>query len=221
MITNTAYKVAGYLQAAGHWDAALDLLGDGDPAYRAQLLVERGFFTGKGTEEAEAVVDALDTGTAREYLRAQLAYQRLLFGTAYAGDEDVVRNGLDAAEADPALRGWVAFRRGVFAENVLTDPAAARASYDSAYELARAAGDLNLESYVVRHQGGQAADAGDPQTAERLLRRSLHLRSALGLRPQIAAAQATLADFIADGPEKDTLREAAQHAGRELGIAWL
>jgi hypothetical protein len=220
MITNATYSVAMHLQTAGQWEAAAALV-DGDPAYRAQILVERSFFTGKGTEEAVAAVDALDPGTARDYLLGQLAYQRLLFEQAEAGDEDVVRQGLDAADQEPALQGWSKFRRGVFAENVLEDLAGARTSYEAAYEHARAAGDLYLESYVVRHLGGLAADAGDPQTAETLLRRSLHLRAALGARPQVAAAQATLADFIADGPEKETLREAARHAGRELGISWL
>lgn len=109
----------------------------------------------------------------------------------------------------------------IFAENVTEDLDAARAHYDSALKVCRADGDLLLESFVVRHLGGLAIDSGDQQTGVDLLRRSLHLRAALGARPLTAAAQATLASFLPDGPERETLREASAYAGRELGIPWL
>ena len=54
-----------------------------------------------------------------------------------------------------------------------------------------------------------------------LLRRSLYLRSALGARPQTAAAQATLAGELTPGPERDMLVEAARSAASELGLTWL
>jgi hypothetical protein len=54
-----------------------------------------------------------------------------------------------------------------------------------------------------------------------LLRRSLHLRSTLGVRPLVAASQLTLADVLADGPERNTLLAAARITVNELNLTWL
>lgn len=80
--------------------------------------------------------------------------------------------------------------------------------------------DLLLESYVVRHLGGHAIER-DRSEGEMLLRRSLHLRAALGARPQTAAAQVTLASQLPEGPEREMLREAARATTKELGLTWL
>jgi hypothetical protein len=61
----------------------------------------------------------------------------------------------------------------------------------------------------------------DRSEGEMLLRRSLHLRSALGTRPQVAAAQATLAGELPEGPERTILREAAGASADELGLTWV
>ena len=55
-----------------------------------------------------------------------------------------------------------------------------------------------------------------------LLRRSLHLRAALGARPQIVAAQAALAnDLPEDDPERAELIRIYRPAADELRIGWL
>jgi hypothetical protein len=87
-------------------------------------------------------------------------------------------------------------------------------------DTGRDSGDLLLESYVVRHQGGHLVGSDRP-AGEMLLRRSLYLRSALGARPQTAAAQATLAQELPPGQERDALRGAARSVASELGLTWL
>jgi hypothetical protein len=53
------------------------------------------------------------------------------------------------------------------------------------------------------------------------LRRSYHLRAALGARPQTAAAAFTLAGELSPGPEADLLRETAGLTAHELRLTWL
>ena len=55
-----------------------------------------------------------------------------------------------------------------------------------------------------------------------MLRRSLHLRAALGARPWTLAAQATLAAELPEGdPERAELTEIYLAGAEELRIAWL
>ncbi|WP_042363815.1 hypothetical protein [Streptacidiphilus neutrinimicus] len=54
-----------------------------------------------------------------------------------------------------------------------------------------------------------------------LLRRSLHLRAALGARPQVAAAQMSLWQELPEGPERELLREGALSTAQELGLTWM
>jgi hypothetical protein len=55
-----------------------------------------------------------------------------------------------------------------------------------------------------------------------MLRRSLHLRSASGMRPQTAAAQLALARELPTGdPERSTLVETSRATANELGLAWV
>lgn len=63
--------------------------------------------------------------------------------------------------------------------------------------------------------------SGPLSEATRWLRRSYHLRAALGARPQTAAAALTLAVELPVGPEADQLREVASIAARELRLTWL
>jgi hypothetical protein len=85
------------------------------------------------------------------------------------------------------------------ADNIHDDPGIARQRYDEALALNRDDDDLLLESYIVRHQGDHLIKSDRP-AGEMLLRRSLYLRSALGARPQTAAAQAMLADELPPAP---------------------
>jgi hypothetical protein len=64
--------------------------------------------------------------------------------------------------------------------------------------------------------------ASDPETGLDLLRRSYHLRAALGARPQTAAAAAALAEALPpESTERDHLLQTAAATARELNLTWL
>lgn len=233
--------IARCLHRSGQWNAALavldddDLLddagdgkGDGDEVcrrfgpLRAEILVDRCFWTLDDPSSARAAVDLLDPATSMgQYLRAQLAYQRILFDRGrLAADQETAESGFRAAVGDDGLQGWAIFYLGVVADNVNVDPGTALRAYDAALDVARRQGDLLLESYVLRHLAAHTIEQ-DPSRGVHLLRRSLHLRSALGARPQVAAAMAALADALPIGPEQDTLRDAAHAVATELGLTWV
>lgn len=112
------------------------------------------------------------------------------------------------------------FWQGAVADNVQHDPDTARQRYGQALVLCRDSNDLLLESHIIRHQGSHLIESDQP-AGEMLLRRPLYLRSALGTRPQTAAAQATLADKLPAGQERDMLVYAAHSTATELGLTWL
>src|SRR6266545_1942127 len=58
-------------------------------------------------------------------------------------------------------------------------------------------------------------------TDDARLRSSLYLRAALGARPHVASAQATLADALPAGAERDVLRDTATRLAGDLGLSWL
>lgn len=109
------------------------------------------------------------------------------------------------------------------AELLEKDAAAAAALYARALTAARRDADPLLESYALRHQGAQAMESGaDQETGLDLLRRSYHLRAALGARPQAAAAAATLAEALPpESAEREHLLQAAAATARELSLTWL
>ncbi len=226
MLTNEAYISAALaLHRAGEWDAALALLGQaGTEAAkpRAQILAERFFWQPDHAAAAEAAVDALDpTSVLGRYLGAQLAYARVLFDRSpRTGDVETADAGFRTAAEDPSMSGWGLFWLGLVADNVHEQPTIGRQRYEQALAVSQQDGDLLLESYVVRHLGGHILEHDQPAGIE-LLRRSLHLRAALGARPQVAGAQATLAGFLPDGPERDVLRQAALATANELGLVGL
>jgi hypothetical protein len=213
---------ARVLAHAGRWDDALDLLPADQTAERARIAVDRFWWRLDTPAEAEAQVAAL-TGydpVLAGFLDAQLAYTRLLFGaTARPGDADLARRGFAAAAGDPRLRGWPSFWLGVLAEHLDQAPETADARYRDA--LAGAAGEPLLESYAIRHLGARALDRGDASGLD-LLRRSYHLRAALGARPHTAAAALALADALPTAAgEADDLRRFAAYTARELRLTWL
>ncbi|MFC4585947.1 hypothetical protein [Sphaerisporangium corydalis] len=116
------------------------------------------------------------------------------------------------------LAGWGRFWLGALADNVAKDPASAAEHYAAA--AVHTPGDHLLESYVARHQGFHLLRS-DHAEAVTLLRRSYVLRSALGARPQTAAAAAALADVLPAGREGRDLREAALLTARDLELSWL
>jgi hypothetical protein len=234
MITDTAY-IARRLQALGEWDAALAVLDpstgpdsaldtapDADRELRAEIAVERWFFQWAGHDEAEQAVAALDQSTPLAHLlRARLAYSRLVFhrdprpddrAASETGYRDVVCDG------DDALRGWAEFHWGCLLDNVDADGGDAVPHFETALELALKNNDIALEAIAVRHLAAHK----DPAERVRMLRRSLNLRTALGVRPYSVAAQATLASELAeDDPERAELIELYTAAAEEMGIAWL
>ncbi|MCF2527329.1 hypothetical protein [Yinghuangia soli] len=231
MIANDTYclmpTVIRRLHLAGEWDAALALSGDGDEGatLRAELLVDRNFWQRTGGEAAAEAVAALDPASVQaRYLGGKLAYSRLLFAEdADPDDRATTEAGYRAAAEDKELHGWGELHSGTFQEHIAEDKDAAEAHYRKALAASRDTGDLLLESYAVRHLGGLAFfERGEKAEGEQLLRRSLHLRAAAGARPQTAAAQATLAQALAeDASERATLIEAARTTATELRLTWL
>jgi tetratricopeptide (TPR) repeat protein len=228
MIDHSSEQIswARHLHRAGQWDHALQLLDDVPEvaALRAEIAVDRYWWqldAAAGADAREAVA-ALSAGSPlRDLLEGLLRYTRLVFGREPRQD-DAYRAAASfaAAAADPAIHGWARFWQGVLADNIRRDRATAAARYSVALEVANTTQDLFLESYVVRHQAAHLLRA-DRERAIALFRRSLHLRAALGARPQVAAAQAALADALPAGKEADLLRELARHTAGELRLTWL
>jgi len=227
MVSGT--DVARVLLRAGQWDQALAALpvspasADDGLAVRAQILADRFWWQLGDPAEAEAAVDALAATepVLARFCAAQLAYTRVVHAIgARAGDAELARSGFAAAAASAKLSGWGAFWLGVLADHIDHAPDQARAAYSTALDWARAHADWMLDSYAVRHLGDHALTGGDPAGLD-LLRRSYHLRAALGARPQTAAAALTLADALPPGPEADQLRAAAEITARELSLTWL
>ncbi len=221
---------ARHLQRAGQWELALALTpdDDGGAALRADILVDRHSWRLDPPGEALAAIDVIASRRPELaiYLTAQLEYWRRLLSQS---DEPIggglIGTDLAAAVAkvagEDALGGWARFWHGVVLDNLMGDTAGAAADYVSALAVAQAGGDQLLESYVVRHQGGHAMEAGDSERGIALYRRSLQLRAARGARPQTAAAQATLAEALGATPEAAELRAIAMVTARELGLTWL
>jgi hypothetical protein len=220
------------LQRAGQWGLALRCAPEGPDgaALRAQVLTDRHSWRLDAAAAARAAISEIAArrpGLAT-YLSAQLEYwDRLLGPLSEAGNAEAARPGPEPAEAFAALRGdpelgaWATFWHAVTLENLHGDSGAAAAGYASARDLALAGGDRLLESYAVRHLSGQALQAGDRNGAIALARYSLYLRAACGARPQVAAAQALLADTLGDGAEAAQLRAVAASTAAELGLTWL
>jgi hypothetical protein len=215
--------VARVLLRAGQWDQALAAVPGDALAVRAQILADRFWWQLGDPAEAEAAVAALaaDQPVLARFCAAQLAYTRVVHATgARPGDAELARSGFTAAAADAGLAGWGAFWLGVLADHIDQAPDQARAAYATALDWARAHADWMLDSYAVRHLGDHALTGGDPAGLD-LLRRSYHLRAALGARPQTAAAALTLAGALPPGAEADQLRAAAEITARELSLTWL
>jgi hypothetical protein len=232
MVTNATYivddgiAIARLLQRLGRWDDALSLLPERDAgavAVRAEILVDRFFWRLDRPEPALNAITALepDDPVPAGFLRAQVAYTRLVFDLDPEPDAAAqARAGFTAAATDDRLTGWATFWLGVLADMVDKDPGAAGGHYERALATARETRDALLESYAIRHQGVHLVQA-DREAGVGLLRRSYHLRAALGARPQTAAAAATLADELPAGAEAAELRKTAALTARELQLTWL
>lgn len=214
---------ARVLLRSGEWDHALAMLPPGATALRAQVLADRFWWQLDDPAEAERAIAELDGGdpVLAAYYRGQLAYTRSLFGLSpQSGDAATARRGFATAAADDRLAGWGTFWLGVLADNLDGQPATAADAYASALGWARLRDDRLLESYAIRHLGGQLLDNED-LSGLALLRRSYHLRAALGARPQTAAAALALAEALPGGPESEELREIAAVTARELELSWM
>jgi hypothetical protein len=222
MLTDNTY-LARRLFVLGEWDAALDVLGaDGDPELRAEIAVDGWFFRIEGHDEAEKAVAALDpTSSTAHLLTARLAYSRLLFQRDPRPDDRAVAeaNYRAAVETgDELQRGWAEYHWAVLLDNIDDDAAGAIPRYEDALEIATKIGDGLFESYIIRH----LAHLQEPAERIAMLRRSLHLRAALGARPQTIAAQAVLAEYLPeDDPERAELERTFRPGAEELRIGWL
>jgi hypothetical protein len=208
------------LRRAGRWDEALACAAAAD---HAEILVDRHWWLLDDPAEAhEAVAELASSDPLRAgYLDAQLRYTRLLFARdPQADDASRARDAFTAATADLRFTGWATFWLGVLADNIDQKPDEAEVAYRRAQERAVAQGDALLESYTVRHIGANLLKDRRGEGL-RLLRRSYHLRAALGARPQTAAAALILAAELPASPEADQLREAASIVASELRLTWL
>jgi hypothetical protein len=231
MITNDTYTnidAARRLHVLGDWDHAAALLSEEESTealeLKAEILYERFLFRAEGIESAADAIAALDPESPQaRLLNAQLAYVRLLFQLdPLPADYETAEAGYRFAAANPETHGWAEFHWGALLDNVREDSAAAKAHYAKALQASHQQGDLILESIVLRHVGWHVLDGGDREEGLRMLRRSLHLRCAAGLRPQIAAAQLLLAgELPEDDPERATLVETARNVADELGLSWV
>jgi len=225
-MTYDATYVALRLMRCGLWDEGLALLPSDATALRAELLTDRFWWRLDGQAEAEQAVASLhgQDGLLAAFLDSQLAYTRLLFDRSPRPDDLArAREGFDSAARDPRLAGWGLFWRGVTADLLEKDEAAAAGLFAQALAAALRDADPLLESYALRHQGGHAVESGaDRETGLDLLRRSYHLRAALGARPQTAAAAVTLAEVLPpESTERGHLLHAAAATARELNLTWL
>lgn len=226
--TYTSLATARRLHALGDWDHAAALLAGEESGealeLKAEILYERFLFQSDGIEAAADAISAIDQETPQaRMLAGRLAYTRLLFRLdPLPGDYETAEAGYRFAAADPTTRGWAEFHWGALLDNVREDGAAAKEHYDKALQAADQEGDLILESIVLRHLAWHVIDGGDREEGVRMLRRSLHLRAAAGIRPQVAAAQLLLAaELPADDPERATLIEAARTVADELSLTWV
>ncbi|WP_262058282.1 hypothetical protein [Streptomyces sp. STR69] len=207
----------------GEWDAALAVLGpDAEPELRAEIAVDRWFFRIEGHEEAEKAVEALDPASpTRHLLTGRLAYSRLLFRhDPRADDRATAEAGYRAAaeSGDEKQRAWAEYHWAVLLDNIDEDPAGAVPRYETALKVATESGDGYFESYIIRH----LAPHKEPAERIAMLRRSLHLRAALGARPQTVASQALLAENLPENdPERAELLRTFRPGAEELRIGWL
>jgi hypothetical protein len=229
MSMNTSYMAdpaacaAWSLKRAGLWDLALRLPIADMTAVRAEILTDRFWWRLDKPAEAEAVVAALsqEDPLLSEFYDAQLAYTRVLFGIGPRPDDGArARAGFSAAAADERLANWAIFWTGIVAEKLDHDLEQARQHYTEALDAAVQDEDLMLESYAIRHLGGLAIEHDDLTGLDQL-RRSYHLRAALGARPQTAAAAAALAAALPPGAEAEQLNRLAAQTARELRLTWL
>jgi hypothetical protein len=216
---------AWHLWRAGQWELALAACGHaaGSVAVlRAEILVDRhGWQLDPPDEALQAVRDIdADEPVLGRYLTGVLAYWRQIFQSDAERTQADLATTFEGVSADSRLAGWATFQRSVVFQYLSRDLKAASAGFALTLDLARAGGDLMLESYALRHQAELALDH-DRDRAVGLARRSLNLRTALGARPQCAAAQAQLAQALGSGREADELRFLSARTAGELRLAWL
>ncbi|MGW3771472.1 hypothetical protein [Actinomadura verrucosospora] len=228
MNLNTTYidgaaSAARSLTRAGLWDLALESPAAEAVALRAEVLTDRFFWRLDKAAEAEDAVAALsqDDPALGGFYDAQLAYTRLLFELDPRPDDEArARAGFSASLEDERVASWATFWTGILIEKFDDDSERAKARYTEALDFALKDADLLLESYAIRHLGALALEEGDGTGLDQL-RRSYHLRAALGARPQTAAAAAAYASELPPGAEADQLNELAARTARELRLTWL
>ena len=131
---------------------------------------------------------------------------------------------LAAAAPDPGRAARAAFYAGLVAENLCGEPASAEALFTRALSSCQPGADDDVAAEVLRHLGGSAQAAGDPELARRRWERSAELAQQAGWLPLALAQLALLAELAAGQGD----RAGASLLGREirrwaavLGLDWV
>jgi ketosteroid isomerase-like protein len=171
-----------------------------DWAGRAQRRYEDAVFGGDDAalDAADAELNTVEAGLAMA--RGRVRHARFLAGAAadpaeLAEFERAAR--LYAAMGDPRGEADAVLWTALYHQVVRDDDDTARPLLERARELAIAAGDRLILSYVVRHLGFAELGAGRLAAGQAALEQSLTLRRELGFGRGVAAALLALAELAA------------------------
>jgi nucleotide-binding universal stress UspA family protein len=167
-----------------------NLLGKADELYHAAV------FGGEpgGLVAADRALDRVEAELA--LVRGKVVHARFL--AERVPDQGELRLFERAAElyrglGDERGEGEALFWVGCYLQVVQGERELALPPLERARELAERTGDRLTLSYVVRHLGFAAHEAGDPVTAAELQRESIRLREEIGFTAGAAAGKVALA----------------------------
>lgn len=173
---------------------------------RADQAYERSVFGGDGTDLAAAERDLNGLEADLALARGRLLHARFL--TDRVEDPAELALFTHAAElfTEPRGRGEALFWVGIVHQVIRNDTATARPFFEEARKLADQAGDRRTLSYVYRHLGFDAQQAGRLDEARAYLTRSTELRRELGFDAGVAANLLALAHLSAAEGRPDEAR---------------
>lgn len=109
---------------------------------------------------------------------------------------------LVAAAPDGRRAARAAFYAGLVADNLRGEPADAEVLFARALAACRPGADDDFASEALRHLGGSAQAAGDPDLARQRWERSAELAQQAGWLPLALAQQALLAELASDAGDQ-------------------
>jgi tetratricopeptide (TPR) repeat protein len=205
--------------------------GEKDRLEQAVELYERAVFGGDRSviDKATHVLDTLEADLL--LARGRIVHAKFLDDREEDPREgDLFENSarLYHALGNVAGEGEALFWLGTYHQVVRADEDAALPHLQRAHELATAAGDRLLLSYVVRHLGFADMAAGRMDAAWRRLEESLRLRQELGYWPGVAAGLLALAQLAAEAgrmvevqPLLDEAMSVAERSGADGVRSWI